>query len=318
MTRHLFALGWILVTTVAGSSPASAETASPHAAARSSEATAQQLLRVNEKFRQIYLEAKNEKIKTAKPVIIVYSDHLVLMDSDRREECFFLRDSFHFLKTIDHIPLALYSLLGSSEGQDLSEPRLRHLKELRALTEAARRGLPDCQFDSKTLDRQYKIIDQSLEVMDRVLRAKHVESRELLSFCRSQGDLVLENAYEAVSLQLENIDRQVMLWKSQLGPERWSRLHVIIVGGHMPREQQCSWQYFAKLLKEKKEGDRIVYSEGPAEDADALNLMGTHILDQSIAEYFFNDKWRMHRDLLSDGAKRYLRKHPPGRVREMP
>jgi hypothetical protein len=59
----------------------------------------------------------------------------------------------------------------------------------------------------------------------------------------------------------------------------------------------------------KREGDKIVFSEGPSEESDALNLLHTHMLDKKIAQSFFNDSWRMHRDLLSDGAARFLRSH---------
>jgi hypothetical protein len=44
-----------------------------------------------------------------------------------------------------------------------------------------------------------------------------------------------------------------------------------------------------------------------------LNILATHVLDEQIAVDFFDDPWRMHRDLLSDGASRYLKAHPPMR-----
>ena len=42
-----------------------------------------------------------------------------------------------------------------------------------------------------------------------------------------------------------------------------------------------------------------------------MDLLATHALDRKVAIDFFKDKWRMHRDLLSDGARQYLKKHPP-------
>jgi hypothetical protein len=40
----------------------------------------------------------------------------------------------------------------------------------------------------------------------------------------------------------------------------------------------------------------------------ALNLLGTHLVDTGIGTYFFDDAERMHRDLLADAAREYLKK----------
>jgi hypothetical protein len=123
--------------------------------------------------------------------------------------------------------------------------------------------------------------------------------------------MVMQNVDDAVADQLLAIDMQVRQWRKQLGPERWQELSVVVVGGHMPRERNTTMQYFAKALRVKREGARLYYCEGLSEESDGLNLVGTHILDRKIAVAFFKDEWRMHRDLLSDGAAKYLSKHPP-------
>jgi hypothetical protein len=77
----------------------------------------------------------------------------------------------------------------------------------------------------------------------------------------------------------------------------------------MPREQHASFQYFSKVLGVKREGRQNRLQRRPSRGKDALNLLHTHMLDKKIAQSFFDDRWRMHRDLLSDGAARYLRSH---------
>jgi hypothetical protein len=79
----------------------------------------------------------------------------------------------------------------------------------------------------------------------------------------------------------------------------------------MPREDLVVTQYFLRLLHEPKEGRRVVYAESMWEEPKALDLLGTHLLDGSVGDAFFGDYMRMHRDLLGDAAKAYLRELLP-------
>ena len=80
---------------------------------------------------------------------------------------------------------------------------------------------------------------------------------------------------------------------------------------HMPRQGLLSFQYFSKLLNQAQEGDQIIVAEsaGTTDEEQAIDLLLTHMLDGKVAVEFFKDPWRMHRDLLSDGAKEWLEKH---------
>ena len=74
----------------------------------------------------------------------------------------------------------------------------------------------------------------------------------------------------------------------------------------MPREKLVVTQYFLRLLHEPAEGRRVVYAESLWQEPQALDLLGTHLLDGSVGEAFFGDYMRMHRDLLGDAAGEYL------------
>jgi hypothetical protein len=81
---------------------------------------------------------------------------------------------------------------------------------------------------------------------------------------------------------------------------------VVILGSALPRRQNLTVQYFARLLGEPGEGPRIIYAESIRDEAKALDLMATRAVDTTIGDDFFNDPTRMHRDLLSDAARDYL------------
>jgi hypothetical protein len=88
-------------------------------------------------------------------------------------------------------------------------------------------------------------------------------------------------------------------------------MYVFIATAHMPRQELIAYQYFAKLLNQSQEGDRVIVGENPETETEqqGIDLLLTHILDRQIAIQFFNDPWRMHRDLLSDAGKKWLSEH---------
>ena len=74
----------------------------------------------------------------------------------------------------------------------------------------------------------------------------------------------------------------------------------------MPRKNSLAVGYFAKLFEQEGEGKRVVYAESQFEESQALQLLGTHLLDGRIGSVFFDDSSRMKRDLLGPFANVYL------------
>ncbi|MBK7748420.1 MAG: hypothetical protein IPI39_14300 [Candidatus Obscuribacter sp.] len=266
------------------------------------------LTSLNEKAREFYAQARERAINESKPLILCYSDRIVLITNDKREEFKDIPDNYHVLKTVDHIALGLYSLLNHQEGKAVSESDKKTLIDFKPIIAKARAALTECGLSQPVVERQYRMIDNSIAFIDESLKTNNLD---LTSYCRKLAPDLLQNAYEAVSLQLAEIDKAVTKWHAEMPKSDWEKTKVIIVGGHMPRQQNSNLQYFNKLFNVKVEGEKVMYMEGLSEEKDAINLVGTHVLDEGVAVAFFKDPWRMHRDLLSDGAARYLKEHPP-------
>lgn len=287
-----------------------------------STATLEKLGQLNSAFRQYYAHARKQAMEANDPVIICFGDRLQLNIGDQKTSAPMVPEQYTVLKTVDHVPLAIFSVLtrpaakdsGNSETILLNEAQAANLRNIIDLVMVARPELNDYLASSGalnkiTIERQSQILDKSLNFAERVLKAGRTNEAELRSFTRSLKEPLLANAYEAISAQLSTIDKVVGKWKQDMGKDKWQKLKVVIISGHMPRNQHAALQYFGKVLKQSQEGERIIYAEGALDEADALTLMATHDLDRSVAVNFFVDKWRMHRDLLSDGAAQYLKQH---------
>ncbi len=263
------------------------------------------LAQLNAAFREGYAQAKAGNLDRSGPVLLMAGETLELHRDGRKLAEEPVRSPlYHRLKAVAHVPLALDLLLGPA-GVALSRDRAASLQELAT---AARKGL-DADFPEAERGRQARLLDASLALLADWSRAGGLEPGRLDRFARETGPLVLANAEAAAAVELELLDRACHRFQARLGPEAWSRVRVVIIGSHMAREGEVSLQYFLRRLGEPGEGGRIVFAEGLWDPADALALLATHRVDAGIGAAFFGDPARMHRDVLADGARRWLDRH---------
>jgi hypothetical protein len=263
------------------------------------------LTALNNAFRAAYAEAKTRVLAASGPTLIVNGDTFILLRDGRRVEANLGTPIYDPVKTIAHLPLAIYVTLTPGDGA-VGDDRLKTLAGLRAFIPPAEASLDALKLSAATLARQKRIVAQSLAFLDDVTAKRKFARPSLLAFTRGMAPLVMENVTEATVAQLDAIHAKVSAWRHDLSPQEWERLHVVIIGPHMPREGLVVMQYFLRLLHEPKEGHRVVYAESLWREPQALDLLGTHLLDGDVGEAFFGDYMRMHRDLLGDAATQYL------------
>jgi len=263
------------------------------------------LTALNDAFRAAYADARQRVLAASGPTLIVAGDSFALLRGGKRVEANVATAIYDPVKTIAHIPLAIYVTLTPGDGA-IGDDRLKTLTRLRELIPPAGKSLDLVKLPASTLARQKQLVAACLAFLDHVAGTRRFARTELVAFTRRMAPLVMQNVSEAARAQLDATHAQVSAWRRDLSPQEWSRLHVVIIGPHMPREDLVVTQYFLRLLHEPREGGRVVYAESLWQEPQALDLLGTHLLDGGIGEAFFGDAMRMHRDLLGDAAKQYL------------
>jgi hypothetical protein len=275
------------------------------AAGAPAQTTPAALTALNNAFRAAYADARSRVLKSPGPILIVNGDNFALLHDGRRVEANVGTPIYDPVKTIAHIPLAIYVSLTPGDGA-VDEDRLKTLAGLRQLIPPAEASLDALNLSAATLARQKRIVAASLAFLDDVAARRTFARSSLVAFTRGMAPLVMENVAEATRAQLDATHARVSAWRRDMSPQEWDQLHVLIVGPHMPRENLVVTQYFLRLLHEPGEGRRVVYAESLWQEPQALDLLGTHLLDGSVGEAFFGDYMRMHRDLLGDAASQYL------------
>jgi len=265
---------------------------------------------VNEQLLKNYSQAKEEIRAHLGPIIVCSGNSIALHKGKNIESVVIIKPRYTGLKEVAHITLGTFVLLINHTDENLSAEQLEKLKTYKSGIEKAKAGLAkDEGLDPGDNATQDELIKKTLAFLDQVINAKRVSHDRLTNYVRSCAPPDMHNAYEAAGSQIEAMDQAVSKWHKEMTADQWKNLYVVIMTSHMPRQQLLAFQYFAKILNQPEEGDRIIVAEGLSEESQALDLLITHILDRKIAVEFFQDPWRMHRDLLSDGAKKYLQKY---------
>lgn len=265
------------------------------------------LAEMNGRFRSIYARVNKITIDKAMPIILSEGDEVVLLRGGKREAVNVVPKRYHELKSVAHVPLALVVLFEAlGTGLPLAGDDRADLEALRDKVAAARPAVAALGLDPECLKRQSRILDESVALLSAALERGTPPAAEVQAFARAMKPLVLANAREAARAEIDATHAAVSKWRAAMPPEEWKRLSVVVMGAQMPRKQNLAVQYFAKLLGEPGEGRRIVYAEALWDEAKALRLLATHRMDRRVAEVFFDNPDRMHRDLLADVAAEYL------------
>ena len=240
-------------------------------------------------------------------MILTEGDNVVLRRGGSRLEIPYTPAVYHVLKAVAHVPLAFLDvILAPHAGDDtLNDATLARA----ARVPAADRRKAEPTLATYGLEPEAaRAVPQDLRRMQRIPRfgrkGAAMPAREKVKFARRMTPTVMRT--RRCVQRLNALTRTSGAWRSEMSPDEWKALKVVILGSALPRKQSLTVQYFARLLGEPGEGPRIIYAESIRDEATALDQMATRALDTTIGVDFFNDPTRMHRDLLSDAAQDYL------------
>lgn len=274
---------------------------------------------INKQFRQEYAQLRDSIQQQSKPVIFQIGSSLFLEKSDgTSEKASAVGPLYHELKSVSHIPFTLYIILIPYIDQQLPQKIINNLSGYKDLLQAAKESLPHQGFSEEQLARQFSIVQNSEALLSRAIEKKMVKRQTLKDFTRQQASFIKSNLYDVAKSQINTMHEQMQIWEKQLSKDEWDRLRVIISGSHMPRVGNIALQYFSVLKGQPYEGKyqqenilnsdfSVIYTENTFKKQEAIGVMATHLLDEGAGEYFFNDKQRMHRDILADDAEKIIR-----------
>jgi len=272
------------------------------------------LHQLDSQFVEFYEAARNALVEAQKhKALIVVQDDMMLLYHRGLPVLEFpgLRPALYTkLKTIGHMPLAIYCLLREHAGtQKLPGAVTAKLAAYRDELEALA-GEVDLQeeVDKGQVARRLEIPARAIDFLDRVLAQEKVSESELNAFVGAQAPDIGIALGGAARAQLDACHERVMhIKRDVLTEQEWQGLHVLVLGAYMARQGELFLQYFAEILHTPQQEDRrLIYFEG--EDiGEAYDRLGTTMLDSQASSAIFSDENRLHRDVLADETAKYLK-----------
>jgi hypothetical protein len=254
---------------------------------------------------RLYLDCyrlRKEEIKQtlgkSKPVILIKADDLILLHKGRRSVIRYIPENYHVLKDIAHISCLIHTLSRIKKAEEIRKKALSLLVGIQSsLTPVLAKRQP-------LLEKYRKLLESGEDPKD--------IKREL-------EDLISE----AAKCRLLALHQHVQKIKGEIDPILWKNLSVVVMGPAMPRKGELSMQYMHTALQAsgKQEcpyhkssanessaldGRRLIYAESINEEGQALDLLTTHICDESLGESLLGDKEVMQGDFLRTATQQYL------------
>jgi hypothetical protein len=275
------------------------------------------LAALNAAFREAYAARRDAVLAEMGPVIAQIDDLLILRMRGERHEGPARTRRYHELKSLAHLPLALYSLLSGRSGA-LDEATRERLTTLRRLVTDTEASLAQRAFSPEERTRQHRLLGAARDQIDQVLSSGTVSAGTLATYVRAQAPDLLRNAEDAARDQLETMHATVEAWKQRMTPEERDQLRAVVAVSHMSRPGNVAVQYFSVTLGERWEGrfdqeglapgKRVLAAETTFDEEASFTLLATHVLDSNVGTRFFGEETRLSRDALADAAERLLAK----------
>jgi hypothetical protein len=268
---------------------------------------------LDQRFVAIY-EAARAKVleqQQQKALIVIDDDVLLLYREDHAVQRFpGLRPPLYVkMKTLGHMPLAVYCLLRDQTGTQLSRKARAAIGDYAAAVRASAADL-DTHKEAALglLPRPCPIPDKALAILDTAIADAGIPSDTLTAFAHGVRADILPVLAAAARVQLDACNEHVTRIRNEiLTPEQWRDIRVLVLGPYMARQGQNFLQYFAHLLGTPMHGDkRLVYFDGDDIGA-AFDRLGTTMLDAEASAAIFGNSERLHRDVLADATSEFLR-----------
>jgi hypothetical protein len=252
-----------------------------------------------------YRQAKSVRLAQTSPVIVVSFDQLVMIRDGSERRVDFTPRAYDNFKDMSHTVMGFYG----AAALGMAAPTGDWAAQFRTLRDRAGAALPQLAalgLAGDRLDRETRLLAGGIAFADRMLAAGAVTQADTTAYARQMAPLILANAADAAVAQIDGLHAIVQQFRAEIGDEEWRRLYVIVLGSRMPRAGNLQFQYFVNALGPAAIDNRLFYAEGISDVTGGLGLLATIVTDRELSAAVFDDRLRMDRDVLADGAEAHL------------
>ncbi len=256
---------------------------------------------LNVAARESYAAARALALKSDQPVFLV-TDTVTLIRGEDLGSLSYSPPLYHELKSISHLPLGVYSASIALIDNPTEQRWIERLSALRRQVDSAEIDLAKASFTESQRVRQQNILSLSRTYLDDILKRKSIDIASVNQYARALAPLLLGNAADAASVQIDALDQAVRELSKKLKPGEFEKAIAVITGPKTPREGNLQFQYFVYAFGPGTAGTRVLYMESIFDREAALGVLRTVLNDRMASQAFFGDTYRLERDMMADGA----------------
>lgn len=256
---------------------------------------------LNVAARESYAAARALALKSDQPVFLV-TDTVALIRGEDLGSLPYSPPLYHELKSMSHLPLGVYSASIGRLEHPADQRWMERFKTLRSQIDRTEADLTHASFTEAQKLRQQKILSLSRAYLDDVLQRQNIDSEAVTLYARTLAPLLLANAADAASIQIDALDQAVKELSKKLKPGEFEKAIAVITGPKTPREGNLQYQYFVYAFGPGSAVTRVLYMESIFNREAALGVLRTVLNDRMASQAFFGDTYRLERDMMADGA----------------
>ena len=260
----------------------------------------------NETFHEAYDAMRGERSDEG-VILALLGDELFVVRGSHRERHAITPREVHALKSLAHVPPAVFAVLRRQPESDPSAATCVQLGTLRSLVQRVRAALAADLPDETMRHELRPLLAETLALLDRLEAGASIDHATLDAYAARCGPLLLRCTEHATRAQLHALDIRALPILERLSAEERERLQIVVGGDHQARARSLGMQYFvARLGEDPRRPRRIAFGEGISSVDEAVQLVGTRRADHLLAQAFFGDPERLQRDVLGDAAAAIL------------
>ena len=191
--------------------------------------------------------------------------------------------AYERLKCLSHIPLGLFTILSPYFQDPEAQGWVPKAKAMASKIEEARRRLTEDSFDAREQSIAEVILSRSANYVRRILTDMRCRPEGFEVYAASIRAEIRDAMDYAAELQMDACIEALGVWRDELGPDAWRKLHVVVttiwpVSEHSPR-----WQLFRSLMDPDTVGTHLIVGEGVKSTEEARDLLGRIVADRLAA-----------------------------------
>ncbi len=269
--------------------------------------------RFNTAMQDVYHRGQNRLLATTRPLVVIDSDNVTLIETDRTAIFPYIPTVYTDLKAVSHLLIAVIGAV--TPWPDSAQERSRMLQDFRAIGASIDRleaRLTDLDLSPEQAQRQQALLRRAEDLFDQAFAAGSVTRESVSAFLNDTRGAWLRNIDDAERAKLIGLNAVFERLRVRLSQDDLDRMIVVVEGTSVQKANNVVLQYLIRAFQDAHQSGRILWAENISDTDGAVAHIGDILMQEQVGQWAFGYPDRMREDLLGFAAGTILDEILPG------